>query len=291
MQPLSVVIPALNEYDNIARVIRAVPVDTLREQGWVTEILIVDNGSTDGTGALARSLGARVVDQPERGYGNAYRAGFDSASGSVIATADADLTYPLEHLPVLLQEFQVRDLEFMTTDRLSRANRRAMKASHYVANHALSAMSRVLFRHGFRDSQSGMWIFRKYVWDAIDVRSAGMGFSQEIKHEAFAAGLRCTETPIEYRPRGGEVKLHALRDGVRNVRELLEHRRRMTDARAAARAVTRTSGTTTTLRPHPERPPDPQLRPLDAQLGPFDPQLRPLDAQLRPLEVPTDPAA
>src|SRR5450755_1577025 len=98
MQPLSVVIPALNEYGNIPRVIDSVPMGRLYERGWETEIVIVDNGSTDGTGRLARELGARVVDQPLRGYGNAYKAGFAHARGEVIATADADLTYPLDHL-------------------------------------------------------------------------------------------------------------------------------------------------------------------------------------------------
>jgi glycosyltransferase involved in cell wall biosynthesis len=235
MQPLSVVIPALNEYGNIPRVIDSVPLRKLNERGWETEILIVDNGSTDGTGGLARELGARVVYQPVRGYGNAYKAGFAHARGEVIATADADLTYPIDQLPELLDLFCHNDIEFMTTDRLVPANRSAMKPSHTLANRALSALSRMLFAHDFRDSQSGMWVFRRYVWDRIDVRSGGMGFSQEIKHAAFVAGVRCLETPIEYRARSGQVKLDAVRDGLRNLRELLEHRQRIS---AAGRART-----------------------------------------------------
>jgi hypothetical protein len=109
-----------------------------------------------------------------------------------------------------------------------------MKASHFVANHALSALSRTLFRNGLRDSQSGMWIFRRYIWDGLDVRSAGMAFSQEIKNAATTAGFRFMEVPIEYRTRGGEVKLNALPDGMANLRQLFNHRFRRQGGRGEA---------------------------------------------------------
>jgi glycosyltransferase involved in cell wall biosynthesis len=226
VRALSVVIPALNERENIAQVLASVPVERLREQGWSTEIVVVDNGSTDGTGELARDLGAFVVEEPNRGYGNAYRAGFRYATGDVIATGDADLTYPLDLLPELLETLEEHGAEFMTTNRLLRSNREAMKASHSVGNHLLSVVSRRLFRHAFRDSQSGMWIFQRSVWARLDVRSPGMAFSQEIKNEAHLRGITCHETTIEYRPRGGTVKLNAFRDGWRNLRQLVEHRAR-----------------------------------------------------------------
>ncbi|MGW2856439.1 hypothetical protein ACWDAZ_32240 [Streptomyces sp. NPDC001215] len=82
----------------------------------------------------------------------------------------------------------------------------------------------MLFRNGLRDSQSGMWVFRRHVWHGIDVRSTGMAFSQEIKNAATLAGYRTLEMPIEYRKRGGEVKLNALPDGMANLRQLLHHR-------------------------------------------------------------------
>jgi glycosyltransferase involved in cell wall biosynthesis len=207
-------------------VISGVPVSALRSAGWETEILVVDNGSTDGTGERALQFGAKVVHQPIRGYGMAYQAGFSAATGDVIATGDADLTYPLDHLPVLLSAFANSQADFMTTNRLQRANRGAMKPSHSIGNHALSLAARRLFSHNFRDSQSGMWIFRRSIWNQIDVRSSGMAFSQELKNEAFSRGFRCVEVPIEYRPRGGEVKLNAARDGVRNLGQLFEHRLR-----------------------------------------------------------------
>ncbi|GAA0540312.1 hypothetical protein GCM10010172_21960 [Paractinoplanes ferrugineus] len=228
MQTLSIVIPALDEALNLPPLMKAIPVAELRSAGWESEVVVVDNASTDGTGDVARSLGARVVLQPKRGYGNAYRAGLAAASGDVIATGDADLTYPFDALPQLLRTFTMNNIEFMTTNRLLPRNRAAMKPSHAVANRALSRLSRSLFHNSVRDSQSGMWVFRDYVWRGLDVRSTGMAFSQEIKNSATMAGYRCLEVPIDYRVRAGEVKLNALPDGVANVLQLFEHRFRRT---------------------------------------------------------------
>jgi len=224
---LSVVIPALNEVTNVPRVMANIPRAELLAAGWDVEVVLVDNGSTDGTGELARSLGANVVLQPNRGYGNAYHAGFAAARGDVIATGDADCTYPFDALPQLLAVLELGDIDFLSTNRLSESNRNAMKPSHMVGNHMLTFASRILFRKApFRDSQSGMWIFRREVWENLDVRSPGMPFSQEIKNEAFLKGFRCDELEIEYRPRGGVVKLNATQDGIRNACQLVAHRAR-----------------------------------------------------------------
>ncbi|WP_063774094.1 glycosyltransferase family 2 protein [Streptacidiphilus rugosus] len=246
MNSLSIVIPALNEAENLPTVMATIPVRELRAAGWETEVVVVDNASTDGTAEVAGSLGARVVPQPQRGYGNAYQAGFDAADGDVIATGDADCTYPFDALPGLLHTLVDHDVEFMTTDRLSRENRSAMKTSHTIANHALSALSRALFRNGLRDSQSGMWVFRRYVWTGLDIRSTGMAFSQEIKNSATRAGYRYLEVPIEYRNRGGEVKLNALPDGMANLRQLFEHRFRRPQGRVETTSAVRLPAQRTT---------------------------------------------
>ena len=226
LKTLSIVIPAYNEVANIPPVLASIPLAELAEAGWAAEIIVVDNASTDNTGDVARQLGAKVVYQPARGYGNAYKAGFEAATGDIVATGDADQTYPFDVLPELLATLEARDVEFMTTDRLHSANREAMKGSHFIGNHVLSFVSRLLFRHGFRDSQSGMWIFRRYVWHGTDVRADGMPFSQEIKNAAALAGFRVLEVPIEYRMRGGEVKLNAVLDGISNLYSLFQHRLR-----------------------------------------------------------------
>ncbi len=224
MTTLSIVIPALNEAANLPRVIASIPMETLAQDGWETEVLIVDNGSTDGTGEVARELGAKVVVAESRGYGNAYMAGFAAATGELIATGDADCTYPFDALPTLLSSLVEMRVEFLTTNRLLRTNRHAIKRSHLLANHVLSAVSRALFQNGIHDSQSGMWVFRKYILAKLSVSSPGMAFSQEIKNAATSAGFRYLEVPIEYRRRGGDQKLEAVRDGLANVWQLVRHR-------------------------------------------------------------------
>jgi glycosyltransferase involved in cell wall biosynthesis len=226
VQTVSIVIPAFNEVDNIPRVIASVPYGELAQAGYEVEVIVVDNASTDGTGEVAAALGATVIVQPMRGYGNAYHAGFAAARGDVIATGDADCTYPFDALPGLVDHLISKDLDFLSTNRLGKDNRPAMKGSHNVGNRLLTVASRSLFRSPFRDSQSGMWIFRREVWHHVDVRSGGMPFSQEIKNEAYLKGFGCEEVAIEYRPRSGEVKLNAFRDGVRNSCQLVSHRLR-----------------------------------------------------------------
>jgi glycosyltransferase involved in cell wall biosynthesis len=214
MTSVSVVIPALNEEKNIAATLAAIPVKRLQQLGHQVEMLVVDNGSTDRTGEMARRHGARVLVQPVRGYGNAYKAGFANSTGDIIATGDADLTYPFEILPDALAMIESDRLDFLSTNRLHNIDPRAMSLSHVWANRMLSGVSRFLYDNlPFADSQSGMWIFRRVVWNRCRIISGGMPFSQEIKLAAFRNGFRCGELPIEYRPRGGEKKLRSLRDG------------------------------------------------------------------------------
>lgn len=221
---LSVIIPALNEERGVADVIKQVPVAKLNSMGYEVEIIVADNGSTDKTAEIATAHGARVIPAPLRGYGNAYKAGFAVATGDIIATGDADMTYPFDSLPELLTMLHEKNLDFLNTDRLSNLNPEAMTFSHVFGNWLLSMTTRTLFRWPFKDSQSGMWIFKRSIWEHLDVQSGGMPFSQELKVEAHAKGFKCAETPIEYRPRVGEVKLNTIKDGVRNMSQLFKKR-------------------------------------------------------------------
>ncbi|MFI5843976.1 glycosyltransferase family 2 protein [Catenuloplanes sp. NPDC051500] len=224
MTTVSVIIPAYNEQENIPQTIAAIPTERLRAAGYDVEILVVDNASTDGTGERAREHGARVLVQPVRGYGNAYRAGFANCAGDLIATGDADLTYPFEILPEALRRLETERLDFLNTDRLATLDPQSMTRSHVWGNHALSFVTRQLFAVPFRDSQSGMWIFRRHLLDRMRLRSGGMAFSQELKVEAYRTGFRCAEIPIAYYPRGGETKNRTMRDGIGNLSQLIAAR-------------------------------------------------------------------
>lgn len=239
---LSVVIPALNEALAIGNVLREIPIARLARMGYEVEIIVVDNGSEDDTVRIASIHGATVVVQPVRGYGNAYRAGFAYSTGDVVATGDADLTYPFSDLPKILRHMERRRLEFVNTDRLSSLKSGAMTRSHVFGNWLLTLTTRLLFGWPFKDSQSGMWVFRRYVWDGLDVRSTGMPFSQEIKIEAFSRGFRCDEVPIEYRARAGKEKLNTITDGLGNIAHLVKKRIALGTAAGVPPASPRTVG-------------------------------------------------
>ncbi len=220
MKKITIVIPALNEEKGIGPVLKEIPTNQLNKMGYQVEVMVIDNGSKDRTKHIAREHGATVIVQPVKGYGNAYKAGFANASGDIIATGDADLTYPFSILPRIIKKMEKENLEFINTNRLKYVNPKVMTPSHIFGNSVLTILTKMLFNLPFIDSQSGMWIFKRYIWDELNVRSSGMAFSQELKIEAFVRGFRCAEIPVQYRARAGETKLNTIRDGSRVVLHL-----------------------------------------------------------------------
>jgi len=224
VKKITVVIPALNEEQGIGLVLKEIPVGMLRNMGYETEVMVIDNGSKDKTRYIARQNGATVIIQPVRGYGNAYKAGFANASGDIIATGDADLTYPFEDLPEFIKKLEQEDLDFINTNRLKYVNPEVMTPSHIFGNKLFTTMTKIFFNSPFVDSQSGMWIFRREIWDELDVRSSGMPFSQELKIEAYIRGFKCAEVPIKYRARSGDTKLNTVRDGTKVMCHIFQKR-------------------------------------------------------------------
>lgn len=207
----SVVIPTLNEGESIGAVLDEMPKGLL-------EVLIIDGNSTDGTQETSRAKGARVVVEPRKGYGRAYKTGFLEARGDFVATLDGDLTYPAPRIGEFLDMLVAKNLDFITCDRLTTLRKEAMSRKHRFGNWVLSTTSRVLFRVPVKDSQSGMWIFRREILKDLTMTSDGMPFSEELKIEAYRARRgRCAEPTIDYRVRVGEAVLSSWRDGRRNL--------------------------------------------------------------------------
>ncbi|KHO53809.1 MAG: Glycosyl transferase [archaeon GW2011_AR13] len=222
---ISFVIPALNEEKAIKRVIKEIPVDELKNKGYEIEIMIVDNGSIDKTGYIAKKNGATVFIQPVRGYGNAYKAGFANAHGEIIITGDADCTYPFKDSPKFLEILEKENLDFINTNRLHNVHKDNMHWTHQFGNWFLATLCKTLWwQFPFKDSQSGMWIFKKNAWKKLNVKSSGMPFSQELKIEACTKGCKCKEIEITYGARVGEVKLRGLRDAFGNTFHLFKKR-------------------------------------------------------------------
>jgi len=218
MRKLSVVIPALNEEKSIETVLKAIPKSELNDMGFDVQILVINNGSEDSTEEIARQAGADVIVEPRVGYGRALKTGFANATGEIIATCDADGSYPVDEIPKLLAILEAEGLDFVTTNRLARLGQDAMSFRNRLGNRILSATTRMLFAINLKDSQSGMWLFRKDLLNRLRLRSDGMAFSEEIKLGAcYFAKCRWREVPIQYRRRIGDARICAWRDGVQNL--------------------------------------------------------------------------
>jgi len=213
---LSVIIPTINEEDGIVSTLSELPLKTLEAMDFDCEVIVVDGGSTDGTRERARELGARVILEPRRGYGRAYKTGFDAAEGDIIVTFDGDFTYPVSLVPRLVEDMVKNGVEFITTNRFESLEPGAMSFLRKFGNHVLSLWVRLLFSVRLRDSQSGMWVIKKDALNRILPNSDEMAFSEEIKIRAFKS-CKCAEIPIKYRRRVGDSKIRTVSDGLRNL--------------------------------------------------------------------------
>jgi glycosyltransferase involved in cell wall biosynthesis len=219
---LSVVIPCLNEAPSIARCVTAA-LEAIECTGVGGEVIVADNGSTDGSPRLAEVAGARVVHEPRRGYGSAYLAGFASARGDWIVMADADLTYDFQEIPRFLVE--LRDgADMVIGNRMGNIQPGAMSWHHrYIGNPLLSGLLNLLFHTGVGDAHCGMRALRRDRLERLQLRTTGMEFASEMVVRAAKEGLSIRELSIEYHPRAGESKLSSFRDGWRHLRFLLLH--------------------------------------------------------------------
>ena len=217
---ISVVIPCHNEEAGIRAVIERMP------RPLVDEIVVVNNASTDRTEEVARELGAKVVREENKGYGNAYKAGLSAAGGDIIVTMDGDGTYPPDAIQLLLLVFLENEIDFMTAQRWRHLRLHRRLTLRVFGNFVLSFMTLLLFRRFLWDSQSGMWVFWGRHRPRLQPQSPGMAFSQEIKILAFTdPELRCLEMPIFYgEQRVGESKLNLWRDGFGNLLHLFKMR-------------------------------------------------------------------
>jgi dolichol-phosphate hexosyltransferase len=217
-QRITVIMPCLNEEQAIELLLQQMP-------GYVDETIVVDNGSTDRTSEVARGLGAKVIREDVRGYGRAYKTGFASATGDIIVTLDGDHSYPLDAISYLLEAFLHLDVDFLNASRLPQSDPKAMSFINKLGGLVLSLAMSILYFHWVRDSQSGMWVFRRSILAEMKLTSDGMAFSEEIKIEAIKSSrVRFREISIQYTSRLGESKLNLWRDGFYNLWFLVKKR-------------------------------------------------------------------
>jgi glycosyltransferase involved in cell wall biosynthesis len=222
---IAVAIPCFNEAAAIAAVIAE-----WRAALPEAEVVVFDNNSTDGTGAIARGLGVRVVEVPEQGKGHAVRASYSAlADRDAVILVDGDGTYPASEARALLATILDGSADMTIGARRPVAEAGAMTPVRGLGNLLIHAAFFVLIGRGPSDLLSGYRAFNRRFREAVVPRSRGFEIESELASEAVARRLRTVEVPVPYRPRiaGSSSKLQAFRDGLRIVAMILRQSLRL----------------------------------------------------------------
>ena len=220
---LTVVLPCLNEAETLAVCIRKAKA-SIAGLGIDGEVVIADNGSTDGSQDIARAEGARVVDVPIRGYGAALTAGIADAEGEFVIMGDADDSYDLSNLGPFVEALRGGADLVMGNRFAGGIEPGAMPALHrYLGNPVLTAVGRILFRSPVKDFHCGLRGFRREAILELDLRTTGMEFASEMVVKATLNKLNIVEVPTTLSPDGRSRAPHlrTWRDGWRHLRFLL----------------------------------------------------------------------
>ena len=220
---LTILMPCLNEAETLAVcVIKAL--GYLERSGVVGEVLIADNGSTDGSQKIAESLGARVVDIAEKGYGSALNGGIEHARGTYVIMGDADDSYDFSTLDGFVERLRAGDELVMGNRFRGGIEPGAMPALHkYLGNPVLSWIGRMLFRSPIKDFHCGLRGFNRQSMLDLHLQTTGMEFASEMVVKSTLGGSRVSEVPTTLAKDGRSRPPHlrSWRDGWRHLRFLL----------------------------------------------------------------------
>jgi len=215
--------PCLNEAETLARCIQAAQ-QALDAGGFKGEVIVADNGSTDGSVAIANELGARVVEVARKGYGNALMGGVQAAEGAFVIMGDADESYDFAAIAPFIERLRRGDDLVVGNRFLGGIRPGAMPWSHrWLGNPVLTRIGRLLFHAPVGDMHCGLRAFRKDAFERMHLRAAGMEFASEMVIKASLKGMRISEVPVVLRPDGRSRPPHlrTWRDGWRHLRFML----------------------------------------------------------------------
>ena len=220
---LSVVMPCLNEARTLGECIKQAQ-KAIADHNLSAEVVVADNGSTDGSQEIASRLGARVIHVTQRGYGAALMGGIEAARGRYLIMGDADMSYNFGDLPLFLEKLREGNGLVMGNRFRGGIAPGAMPVlNRYLGNPALTAMGRVLFKAPARDFQCGLRAFSRSAYEKLKLRTTGMEFASEMVVKAALADVGIAEVPTTLSPdgRGRAPHMRPWRDGWRNVRFML----------------------------------------------------------------------
>jgi len=220
---VSIVMPCLNEAETLATCIQKAQ-QAIERGGLAAEIIVADNGSTDGSQVIAKELGARVVPVARKGYGSALIGGIDAARGRFVVMGDADDSYDFTAIAPLIDK--LRDgCDLVVGNRfMGGIEPGAMPWSHrWVGNPVLTLISRIFFHTPVGDAHCGLRGFRKDAYEQMRLRATGMEFASEMVIKASLKRMRIAEVPVTLRPDGRSRPPHlrTWRDGWRHLRFML----------------------------------------------------------------------
>ena len=218
---VSVVMPCLNEAATVARCVSKARA-ALARAGLAGEVIVADNGSTDGSQELAELAGARVVPATPKGYGAAYLAGIAAARGRYLVLGDSDDTYDFDLVPAFVERLRGGDDLVMGSRFAGEIMPGAMPWLHrYIGNPILTGILGVFFGQSVSDVHCGLRALTREAADRMKLRTKGMEFASEMVASAIRGRMKVSEIPITYAPREGESKLRSFRDGWRHLRFML----------------------------------------------------------------------
>jgi glycosyltransferase involved in cell wall biosynthesis len=220
---LSIVIPCLNEADTLGGCIDAA-IEGMKSAGINGEVLVVDNGSIDGSQEIARTRGARVVNEVKKGYGSALRRGCDEARGRYILMGDADASYDFTQIGSFIEGLRAgADLVMGTRIKGAILPGAMPWKNRYIGNPVSTGLLNRLFRADISDVHCGMRAFTNEAYRSLDLRASGMEFASEMVIRAAMSGLTIAEVPITFHPDGRDRPPHLRpwRDGWRHLKTIL----------------------------------------------------------------------
>jgi len=219
---VSIVMPCLNEAETVARCIQKAQ-SAVEHLGLNAEIIVADNGSTDGSAVIARELGARVVEVARKGYGAALIGGIEAAAGEFVVMGDADASYDFGEIGPCIERLRA-GYDLVVGNRFAGGiEPGAMPLLHRFGNPVLTNISRTFFHTPIRDMHCGLRAFRKDAFERMQLRAAGMEFASEMVIKASLKGMRIGEVPVVLHPDGRSRPPHlrTWRDGWRHLRFML----------------------------------------------------------------------
>jgi len=210
---VSIILPCLNEAETVAACVSDA-LSWLQESNTPGEVVVVDNGSSDGSAELAAAAGARVITEPRRGKGHAVRRGIEGTSGEYIVLADADGTYDLRHLEPLVEPLR-NGYDMVIGNRLRGAMEPGSmpRVHRYLGNPLFSVAISLIAGQRFGDCLSGLRAFRREPWFVMAPQAAGFELESEMCLRAGRHRLRVAEVPVAYATRQARSKLRGLTHG------------------------------------------------------------------------------